>query len=130
MIALTLLGKAARRIFSARNIGGGHGHEQDRTVGALGQRVSLMVQAGSTSKVVLQFLPDWLQSQNGTILRGGTVAVKFAPEHLSACRNSMRGGGTPLHRRHPASARACRRCDHMNASSASCRGPETGGCAS
>jgi hypothetical protein len=50
-----------------------------------------MVQAGSTSKVVLQFSPDWLQSQNGTILRGGTVVVKFAPERLSACRNSMRG---------------------------------------
>jgi hypothetical protein len=50
-----------------------------------------MVQAGSTSKAVLQFLPEWLQSQNGTILRGGTVAVKFAPERLSACRNSMRG---------------------------------------
>jgi hypothetical protein len=50
-----------------------------------------MVQAGSTSKVVLEFSPDWLQSQNGTILRGDTVVVKFAPERLSACRNSMRG---------------------------------------
>jgi hypothetical protein len=50
-----------------------------------------MVQAGSTSQAVLEFSPDWLQSQNGTILRGGTVVVKFAPERLSACRNSMRG---------------------------------------
>jgi len=50
-----------------------------------------MVQAGSTSQAVLEFSPDWLQSQNGTILRGGTDVVKFAPERLSACRNSMRG---------------------------------------
>jgi uncharacterized protein DUF6209 len=50
-----------------------------------------MVQAGSTSQTVLQFSPDWLQAQNGSILRGGTVTVKFAPERLSACRNSMRG---------------------------------------
>src|SRR5262245_52280475 len=50
-----------------------------------------MVQAGSTSQAVLEFSPDWLQSQNGTILRGATVVVKFAPERLSACRNSMRG---------------------------------------
>jgi len=50
-----------------------------------------MVQAGSTSQAVLEFSPDWLQSQNGTILRGGTVVVKFAPERLSACRNSMHG---------------------------------------
>ena len=45
-----------------------------------------MIDTGGASKVVLQFLPDWQQSQNGTILRGGTVAVKFAPERLSACR--------------------------------------------
>ena len=50
-----------------------------------------MVQAGSTSQAVLEFSPDWLQSQNGTILRGGTVVVKFAPERLSVCRNSMHG---------------------------------------
>lgn len=50
-----------------------------------------MIDTGGASKVVLQFLPDWQQSQNGTILRGGTVAVKFAPERLSACRQSMRG---------------------------------------
>jgi Family of unknown function (DUF6209) len=46
---------------------------------------------GAASKVVLQFLPNWQQSQDGTILRGGALAVKFAPERLSACRNSMRG---------------------------------------
>lgn len=50
-----------------------------------------MIDTGEASKVVLQFLPDWQQSQNGTILRGGTVAVQFAPERLSACRQSMRG---------------------------------------
>ena len=32
MIASPCSDKATRRIFSARNIGGGHGHEQDRTV--------------------------------------------------------------------------------------------------
>jgi hypothetical protein len=51
----------------------------------------MMVDASATSNVIVQFLPDWLQSQDGTILRGETVAVRFAPERLNMCRRSMRG---------------------------------------
>src|SRR5262245_50597044 len=60
---------------------------------ALGQRVSLVVQAGQTSQVVGEFSPGWLESEVGTIVRAGAVIVKFAPERSRACRNSIRGGG-------------------------------------
>jgi hypothetical protein len=50
-----------------------------------------MVDTGSTSQAVVQFLPDWLQSQQGAILRGGSVAIEFAPERLTGCRRNWRG---------------------------------------
>src|SRR5262245_25406976 len=48
-----------------------------------------MVQAGPTSQAVLEFSPDWLQSQTGTILRGGTDVITMPPESVRACRNIM-----------------------------------------
>src|SRR5262249_28554542 len=75
-----------------------------------------------------------LFSFDDEIYRGSTatplLGVAQAQCLAGAVSTVLRGGGKPLHRCHSASARACRRCDHLNASSASCRGPETGSCAS
>src|SRR6266487_5035331 len=50
-----------------------------------------MVDTSSTSTAVLRFLPDWAQSRQGAILRGGIVAIEFAPERLTGCRRNWRG---------------------------------------
>jgi hypothetical protein len=50
-----------------------------------------MVDAGSTSKAVLQFLSNWLQAQEGAIRRGESIAIEFAPERLTSCRRNWRG---------------------------------------
>ena len=43
------------------------------------------------SQAILQFLPDWVQTRQGEILRGGSFAIKFAPERLTGCRRNWRG---------------------------------------
>src|SRR4051794_16349317 len=50
-----------------------------------------MIAEGSSLKAVLQFLPDWLQVQEGAILRGAELVVEFAPDRLTHCRRTWRG---------------------------------------
>ena len=45
----------------------------------------------SNSQAVLQFLPDWMQTRQGEILRGGNVAIELAPQRLTGCRRNWRG---------------------------------------
>jgi hypothetical protein len=44
-----------------------------------------------TSQAVVQFLPDWLQTRQGEILRGSSFGIEFAPERLTGCRRNWRG---------------------------------------
>jgi len=42
-------------------------------------------------QTVVQFLPDWLQTRQGEILRGSNFGIEFAPERLTGCRRNWRG---------------------------------------
>jgi hypothetical protein len=62
--------------------------KSDRKYAASG----LMTEAPApNSQAVLQFLPDWMQTRQGEILRGGSLAIEFAPERLTGCRRNWRG---------------------------------------
>ncbi len=47
--------------------------------------------AGSPPKAVLRFQPNWLQVQQGALIRGGELEVDFAPDRLTHCRRTWRG---------------------------------------
>ena len=56
----------------------------------IGTRLETAASA-SISQAVVQFLPDWLQTRQGEILRGDSFAIEFAPERLTGCRRNWRG---------------------------------------
>ncbi|SEP33232.1 hypothetical protein SAMN02990966_05162 [Rhodospirillales bacterium URHD0017] len=48
---------------------------------------------GSTSTVqtALRFLPEWLESRDGPIVRGRNLSIAFDPTRLTGCRRNWRG---------------------------------------
>jgi hypothetical protein len=45
----------------------------------------------STVQTTLQFLPEWLESLDGPIVRGRNLAIAFDPTRLTGCRTNWRG---------------------------------------
>jgi uncharacterized protein DUF6209 len=45
----------------------------------------------TTAQTTLQFLPGWLQSSDGPVIRGNTLSIAFDPERLTGCRRNWRG---------------------------------------